>query len=187
MTKPTVTRSTVGAPVDKKSAVSGVMSGISRPKPMMIPAASRAWTTTTSGSTVPPIWASCQRSNARNTTPWDGSTCAVTCGVVVVPVSGMGPLQFGARLGGGGVRIGQGEVGVLEGGRGERVALDRTVLVTAACPRDGTCSGVVRDGQECSAVVGHTSGHREGRLNRVSGGIVVALRVQAQLQPELGV
>jgi hypothetical protein len=65
MTRPTVISNTVGAPVDRNRAVSVAISGIRNPNPMMMPAASRAWTITTRGSTVPPIWASCQRSSVR--------------------------------------------------------------------------------------------------------------------------
>src|SRR5690625_7997163 len=45
MTRPTVSSRIVGTPDDRKSALSVVMSGIRKPNPITIPAASMAWTT----------------------------------------------------------------------------------------------------------------------------------------------
>src|SRR5690625_2332259 len=64
MTRPTVSSRIVGTPDDRKSALSVVMSGIRKPNPTTLPAASMAWTTMMSGS-IAPVIASDQRSNDR--------------------------------------------------------------------------------------------------------------------------
>src|SRR5690625_6298609 len=76
MTRPTVSSRIVGTPDDRKSALSVVMSGIRKPNPITIPAASMAWTTMMSGS-IAPVIASDQRSNDRKLVQrltWIGAT-----------------------------------------------------------------------------------------------------------------
>src|SRR5690625_309092 len=62
-TNPIVSKSIAGVPVDKNIAMGSVISGMMNPKPMTMPAASIAWTTTISGN-IGPTWSISQRNSA---------------------------------------------------------------------------------------------------------------------------
>src|SRR5699024_9304988 len=105
----------VGAPVDRNRAPAGVMSPITKPKPMMMPAASVAWMITISGS-MAPVDASDQRIRVRNPVSAPvrtGEWGALERGGLLRGV-GTAASDMGGHLAG----IGGDGLGALEGGTG---------------------------------------------------------------------
>src|SRR5699024_3056218 len=169
MTRPTVSSRIVGTPDDRKSALSVVMSGIRKPNPITIPAASMAWTTMMSGS-IAPVIASDQRSNDRKRVQrltWIGATgsAAEVEGVGAADDSDMGGLLAGrcSRDAGARCRVGgrgESQVGVLERRRGQREAVDPTLGALTGGPGD-SCRGLVRrDGEQRAPSGPHPAQHR---------------------------
>src|SRR5690625_1221561 len=198
MTRPMVSSRIVGAPDDRKSALSGVMSGIRKPKPMTIPASSMAWMTKMSGS-IAPIAASDQRIRVpklvqRRT--WTGA-------IGVLRGAGEGAAVVDSDMGGllrsrvavlvrCGILIGvccEGDVGVLECRRGQREPLDPSVAVLDGGPRDGGRSLGRRDGEQCASPSTHPAPDPEPRvrLGRILLGRVPTVGRNLQLQTQIAV
>src|SRR5690606_35009284 len=192
MTSPTVSSRIVGAPEDRNSALSGVMSGIRKPKPITIPAASADWITTMSGS-IAPIDAMDHRSRARNPAQrltWTGAGGGGSDdGAVRVRASCIACLLEGRDVPfedvvGGAAGSGEGEIGVLEGRRRERIALDPARGVLGGGPGDGDVRVVRVDGEQGPPSGAHPAPHREPR---VPGARVVAAGRQPQLEAQRAV
>src|SRR5699024_4818441 len=151
----TVNRRMVGAPVERKRAVSGVMPGMRKPKPITIPAAISVCRTITSGNRVPAC-AACRRSRLVRATMLRaaGGRSAATSGCAVAAegfmAGGSSRSDMRGLLGGIGARRagrGVGEIHVLEGGGAEGVVLDRARLPQSLCPGH-CCGGVLRGDRE---------------------------------------